>query len=188
MVCLLTPTVAARWIAEKPRFCRSFPRLVSISGILLVVILSGTAGHRILSCMRYIDTLTRHAHRSSPFRSRHARGPLPVLLRAGWKSRIVRRDSGSAGPRGDPGESDQPRTSHRRPVRRRNRRPRIISSAGAGGRTICADDREARLPPLPAGGHHTAHRRPDPAQCKAGIGASLAVGGGERPGVVAGNG
>src|ERR1035438_4398876 len=33
MVCLLTPTVAARWMADRPRFRRSVPRLVSISGI-----------------------------------------------------------------------------------------------------------------------------------------------------------
>src|ERR1035438_4390632 len=33
MVCLLTPTVAANWIAERPRFRRSVPRLFSISDI-----------------------------------------------------------------------------------------------------------------------------------------------------------
>jgi hypothetical protein len=39
MVCLLTPTAAARWMADRPRLRRSFPRLVSISGILYEVIL-----------------------------------------------------------------------------------------------------------------------------------------------------
>src|SRR5712671_700234 len=40
MVCLLTPTVAASWIAERPRLRRMVPRVFSISGILYAVILS----------------------------------------------------------------------------------------------------------------------------------------------------
>src|ERR1039458_1732242 len=38
MVCLLTPTVAARWMADRPRLRRSVPRLVSISGIYVVIL------------------------------------------------------------------------------------------------------------------------------------------------------
>src|ERR1039458_3682938 len=89
MVCLLTPAAAARWMAESPRFRRSVPRLVSISDIFSTAILSAIpAGHRILSCKRYIAILTRHVPAPDHSRSRHADGPLPVLLRAGGKSRI----------------------------------------------------------------------------------------------------
>src|ERR1035438_1366717 len=37
MVCLLTPTVAARWMADKPRFRRSVPRLFSVSDIFFPI-------------------------------------------------------------------------------------------------------------------------------------------------------
>src|ERR1035441_8422088 len=111
-------------------------------------VFGGLGRPSLLSFLRYIDILTRHARVSRTFRSRHARGPLRLLLRAGWKSRIVRRHSGSARSRGGPRESDQRGTGHRRPVRRTDRRPRRVSLARAGHRTVCADGREARVPPV----------------------------------------
>jgi len=55
------PTVAANWMAEIPRFRRSFPKLVSISGIRYLVIFN--RGHRQVTLSRnhYIDILTGHA-------------------------------------------------------------------------------------------------------------------------------
>src|ERR1039458_7639912 len=240
MVCLLTPTVAARWMADRPRLRRSIPRLVSISGIYVVILagirpglalgpraclasvtlifLQDMRSHQILSALATLVALPSYCFAQAGkaelfgtiqdpqglaatqakvtsegqatgarFRSRHTRGLAFVLLRTGWESRIVRHDSGSAGSRGDPSESDQRRTGHRRPFRRPNRRPRRVPPARVGRRTICADGREARLPSVQAGGHRAAHRRPDPAGCEAGIGANHAVGGCERSGIVAGN-
>ena len=94
--------------------------------------------HVRLSCMRYIDILTRHELTSSPFRSCRAHGRLPVWLWSGRKSRSVRLNSGSARPRGIPRESEHPRTGHGFSVRRRNRRgaTRLQINSGIGGTEI----------------------------------------------------
>src|SRR5437588_8474272 len=111
MVCRLTFTVDARRMAERPRFRRSFPRLVSISGIFYVVILNQATGRAmiyVLSFLRYIDILTRHEPATSNRPFRRSADLCSNGFRTGWKSGIVRRDSGSAGSRGGASESDRP--------------------------------------------------------------------------------
>src|ERR1035438_1332683 len=68
MVCLLTPTVAARWIADKPRFRRSVPRLVSISGIFYGAILAEKrpVGATCLVSVTLILLQDMHSHQALP--------------------------------------------------------------------------------------------------------------------------
>src|ERR1035441_224446 len=60
MVCLLTPTVAARWIADRPRLRRSAPRLVSISGIFVCghSIRNGGVAHIVLHALHWYSYKT----------------------------------------------------------------------------------------------------------------------------------